>query len=287
MLLENALKERFGHKDFNLSPVYGGDINEAFRLNADGHEYFVKYNSAHFSKNMFLAEKAGLELLSSKGGVNIPVPLEVIELKHGAALLLEWINTGNSRIVSWENFGIQLARLHRSTSDHFGLDHNNYIGRLAQSNKLSNKWLEFYHDERIKPQLDLAIEKGLLENSYLKTIERVFENVESLIPDEPSSLLHGDLWSGNLIIDNESNPVFIDPAVYYGNREMDIAMMKLFGGFSEGFNHYQNIFPLKSGWQERLEFYQLYYILVHVNLFGGHYCHSAITIMAHYEARNW
>lgn len=281
-----ALEESLGLSGIRLRSISGGDINEAYQVVSNSKNYFIKYNNASFSKDMFLAEKKGLELLSSVKGLKVPNGLSVLELDNDQAILiLEFIKSGYSSDTSWEQFAIDLANIHKSQSDQFGLDHNNFIGRLNQLNSYRSSWTDFYYENRIGIQLKMAIDEALIPSSYFKKNESMFNLMNAEIPLEKPSLLHGDLWSGNLMFDEKGKPVFIDPAVYYGNREMDIAMMHLFGGFSLGFEMYQNIFPLEKDWKDRLKFYQLYYILVHVNLFGGHYISSARNIIDYYSSR--
>lgn len=275
--LQSVLKSSI----LKLTPISGGDINEAFRVETENHKYFLKYNNVGWAYDMFEAEKRGLELLASTGAL-IPGPLAVFSEDKGAALLLEWMDTGRSRSGSWIQFGEALARVHRTSHAKFGLDHDNYIGRLSQSNVRSSNWLEFYASKRIEPQLKMAVDNGLMDRKVMKMSERAFQAIGQEHPKVIPSLLHGDLWSGNLIFSASGEPVFIDPAVYFGFREMDIAMMKLFGGFEPGLVAYNDIYPLDHGWQERLPFYQLYYILVHVNLFGGSYVSSAMRILGRY-----
>jgi fructosamine-3-kinase len=278
MSLKAKLKNILDTNSLKLTSINGGDINEAYRVETEHSRYFLKYNTVPWAHDMFLAEKRGLELLGSAGAL-VPGPIEVFSTDTGAGLILQWMDTGNRRPGSWEQFGAALAILHRNTNDQFGLDHDNYIGRLSQSNGLTSKWLAFYAQHRIEPQLKMAMDKGLMHSNFIKMSERAFKMIEQEHPPVIPSLLHGDLWNGNLMFSRTGEPVFIDPAVYYGYREMDIAMMKLFGGFEPGLSQYNEILPLDPGWQNRLPFYQLYYILVHVNLFGGPYVSSALRIL--------
>jgi len=282
--LESLLRERLQLNQINLQPVMGGDINEAYRVDTDQGVFFLKCNTRPESHDMFLAEKRGLELLRSKGQLRVPDPIEVFEMSGVACLLLEWIDTGRGNSQSWQSFATQLSELHQSKGGQFGLDHDNYIGRLPQKNEPKEDWLDFYHACRIMPQLKMAVDESKLDAGMAVRAERMFTLISGEIPEESPTLLHGDLWSGNLLFDFGNRPVFIDPAVYYGVREMDLAMMSLFGGFSEGINIYHEMFPLSHHWQDRLRFYQLYYILVHVNLFGGHYANSARQIIQHYAS---
>lgn len=173
--------------------------------------------------------------------------------------------------------------MHRVTNSQFGLDQSNFIGSLPQSNKYHATWGEFLIQERLEPQLRLAIDRGYFPPREHHLWEKVWKVLEKLFPDESPTLLHGDLWGGNWLQDQAGQTWFIDPAIYYGHREMDLAMTRLFGGFSaEFYDTYESNMPLAPGWQKRLYAAQLYYILVHVNLFGSPYIHQAIQMRNYY-----
>ena len=175
----------------------------------------------------------------------------------------------------WENFGRDLSYLHQNSNSLFGLDHDNFIGSLVQKNQYHSTWIDFFIHQRIKPQLLL----GNFSSDFLRSCDKLFVKIEDLFSNEPSSLLHGDLWSGNFLSNNE-RPVLIDPSVYFGCREMDISMTKLFGGFDQRFyDSYNENFPLYEGWEERIDICNLYPLLVHVNLFGGSYYNQTKNII--------
>jgi fructosamine-3-kinase len=284
MSLENVLQQKLKSYRISLTSVGGGDINDAYRVETGQSKYFLKYNDVAWAEQMFKAEKKGL-LLLKQAGLIVPEPLDIVEDKNHFGLLLEWKEKGRSKKDSWIMFGRDLAKLHKTYGENHGLDHDNFIGRLPQSNLFDKNWLNFYASRRIEPQLKIAVDNGLMPTKFVRTAENAIRFFGTGLPDVSPSLLHGDLWSGNLMFDEDSQPVFIDPAIYFGHREMDIAMMKLFGGFDTGLEHYNEIFPLQAGWMERLQFYQLYYILVHVNLFGGSYTGSASRILTYYGER--
>jgi len=184
-------------------------------------------------------------------------------------------HTGNAEV-----FAQALAKLHNKRSIKFGLDFDNYIGSLAQKNTMSySSASQFYINLRLEPQLKMASQKGYRFNS----IERLYKTVEEVVPNEMASLIHGDLWSGNYMYTKDKAAV-IDPAISFAPREMDMAMMKLFGGFSpEVFEVYNEIYPRSEGWEERIELWQLYYLLVHLNLFGQSYYESVERIIKTYS----
>ncbi len=270
-------------KIISISPVSGGDINDAFKVVTENNTFFAKVNSNPVAKDMFEKEALGLKLMKDKAQINVPEVVSTGTIENKSFLLLNWIEQGKSTPQTNENIARQLSKLHKTSNDFFGLYHDNYIGTLFQNNAKNKNWLEFYFSNRIEYQLRLAIDSNLMQKKYINKTERMFSKIEADYPDVVPSLLHGDLWSGNYMIDDMGKAVFIDPAVYYGYREMDIAMMKLFGGFSsEVFTIYDQLFPLDHEWQSRIRFHQLYYILVHVNLFGGGYVSSAQNIIDYY-----
>ena len=246
----------------------GGDINAVFKIWTDRGELVVKCNSASQFPAMFEAEARGLRLLASTKTLRIPEVITFGEIEDDAFLLLEFLDGGGPASGFWERFGQKLAALHGHSQDRFGLDHYNYIGSLPQSNQAEETAHAFYLDQRLSPQVELARRNGY----SLKAFDRFALRLAELIPDEPPALIHGDLWSGNYMMVTGGEPALLDPAVAYAPREMDLGMMHLFGGFPGPlFDAYEEIFPLVPGWRDRLPIWQLYYQLVHLNLFGGSY----------------
>jgi protein-ribulosamine 3-kinase len=254
------------------TPVSGGCINFCFHLNTSAGEYFLKYNDASAYPNMFRAEASGLQLLRDANALPIPFVHFHGEVKRYSFLLMEWIDGDRQKKNFWEDFGRAIAKLHNVSDASFGLDHDNYIGSLEQSNFKHTHWKSFFIVERIQPQLKLAMEKNLVDKGTVKQFEKLFDQFDNLIPEEKPALLHGDLWNGNFLVSNSGRASLIDPAVYFGHREMDLAMTKLFGGFDPEFYHaYEEAFPLEKGFEKRVDIHNLYPLLVHVNLFGGGY----------------
>ena len=227
---------------------------------------------------MFPAEARGLAWLGQAGALRVPAVLAAGE----GFLALELVRPGTPRPKFDEEVGRGLAALHRTTPAGFGLDHDNFIGRLPQSNRAATApgWAAFYRERRLEPQIDSAA--GLLSPALRRDFDRLFARLDELVgPEEPPARLHGDLWGGNLMCDAEAAPCLIDPAVYGGHREMDLAMMRLFGGFrTAAFAAYHEAYPLAPGHAERVPLYQLYPLLVHVNLFGGSYVASVGSALA-------
>ena len=280
--IEDFLTDKFG-KPVHISSAFavgGGSINSAYGLETNAGKLFVKLNSASHYPNMFEKEALGLSILSEVE--ELPVPeVEGFDENHKEAfLILKFIDTGAPSAGFWENFGHGMAHLHGHNADTFGLNHDNYIGSLSQSNTFHDTWSEFFIEERLKPQIKLAFDGKQLINSDVKAFENFFNRFPEIFPEELPALLHGDLWSGNFMTNQAGEAVLIDPAVYFGHREMDLGMSQLFGGFHRRFyDAYNEIRPLESGWEKRLDYCNLYPLLVHVNLFGGSYVHSVKQII--------
>jgi fructosamine-3-kinase len=271
----------------SLKPVTGGDINEAFRVDlSDKRIVFVKTN-ATADPEMFPAEAHGLRWLGESQALRTP---GVIALSSGRAgepafIVLEWLAPGSPWTGFDESLGRGLAELHRTGASGFGLDRDYFIGRLPQINTPCDSWAEFYRSRRLAPLIERAGRSGALSGDHVRRLERLLARLEELVgPAEPPARLHGDLWGGNLYVDRRGGPCLVDPAAYGGHREIDLAMMKLFGGFSiTTFAAYHETFPLAPGHERRVALYQLYPLLVHVNLFGGTYVNSVEQALAHYE----
>ena len=266
----------------NFSLASGGCINHGGKVTTSSGTYFLKWNDLKKFPGMFVAEARGLSLLRGAAAVSVPAVIRVGEAAAFQYLLLEHIEAGRQRTKYWENFGSGLAAMHRKSADNFGLDHDNYIGSLPQQNKLQSSWVVFFIEQRLRPQLQMAIERAKVSNAVLKKFEQFFIKARSLFPAEPPALLHGDLWGGNIMTSSQGEPCLIDPAVYYGHREADLAMTHLFGGFHPSFlDSYVEAYPLQPGYEERLDIYNLYPLLVHVNLFGGGYLSQVVSILDH------
>ncbi|MFC3199372.1 fructosamine kinase family protein [Parapedobacter deserti] len=269
--LQNAAPR--DHQIQSVAPIHGGDVNRAFQLSTRQRRYFVKTNNGQKAMPMFLAESKGLTLLKeATSAENIPEPLMVGHTHGEAYLLMTWVDEADKhRGAGQEALGRLLATVHRRRDATFGLDHDNFIGPLIQTNRPSTDWTDFFINQRLREQLKTA--QSQLEGTHLlERFDRLFARLTNLYPQEPPSLLHGDLWSGNYLINSTCRPVLIDPAIYYGHREVDIAMTKLFGGFSARFYAaYNEVYPLQPDWERRTDLWNLYPLLVHLNLFGGSY----------------
>ncbi len=252
--------------------VGGGCINRTLKLNTTEGAFFIKLNDAFIYPGMFDAEMQGLKLLAGKSALRIPVPLISGMFNNTAFLLMEFIGQAPPVKNFWENFRASLAALHKNTYPKFGLDISNYIGSLPQQNSYCDSWSEFFSTQRLGPLSESACRKQLLPSSLMAHFERLYARLPEIFPEEQPALLHGDLWNGNYMIADKGTACLIDPAVYFGHREMDLGMSKLFGGFSNGFYAaYHNAYPLEKGWQERTDICNLYPLLVHLILFGKSY----------------
>ena len=272
--LEASLGNALGSRVKGARPLSGGDINDAYEATlADGRVVFVKSN-VRAPNDMFVTEARGLAWLAEAGALRVPAVLASGGANEMTPFLaLELVRPAPRAPDFDERLGHGLAALHRHGAEAFGLDHDNYIGRLPQKNTFAVNWPEFYRVRRLGAQLKAAVDAGLASTRMRRSFERLLAQLETLCgPPEPPARLHGDLWGGNLITDELGEPCLIDPAVYGGHREIDLAMMKLFGGFGPRvFAAYKEAFPLADGYRERVALYQLYPLMVHVNLFGGGY----------------
>ena len=272
----------------SVHPVGGGCINHAVRLETERNVYFLKWNAAP-PPRMFKCEALGLALLASTGAVRVPNVLALAEAEGGqpAYLLLEWLEPGNE--TDQGHLGEQLARLHSGNqslhaSSAYGLDHDNYIGLSQQVNHWETNWPSFFAESRIRPQVDLARRHGHLPPERRKRLELLIERLPSLLGgvERRPALIHGDLWSGN-VIPGPGGLAVIDPAVSYSDREAEIAFTELFGGFTHRFyTAYESVWPLEPGYRDRRDLYNLYHLLNHLNLFGETYAYQVDVILRRY-----
>lgn len=278
-LLSENFQKKINVTDY--STLGGGSINRAYKVNTNRGVYFVKTNSKQRFPLMFEKEAMGLEILANANCIGIPKVICYGDIEEDSFLILEYINSASQSGNFWDDFAKNLACLHKNSNPRFGLDHDNYIGSLAQHNDFKDTWPEFFMEQRLEKQLKMACDSASINKSIIPFFERFYKRIDEIFPQEKPSLIHGDLWSGNYMVGADSNAVIIDPAVYYGHREMDLGMSLLFGGFSNQFyESYDNYFPLEKGWEQRMEYCNLYPLLVHVNLFGGGYTSSVKSIIS-------
>ncbi|MBL3654754.1 fructosamine kinase family protein [Fulvivirga sediminis] len=284
MVIPKEIREFCQKKIGNIqdfTPASGGCINHGGTTTTTKGEFFLKWNSASLYPKMFEVEAKGLQLLSEPKCIKIPEVIFTYEGDEYSCLILENIKSSTKSNTYNKDLAEGLACIHQQKAEKYGLDHDNYMGSLDQSNAHSASWADFFYKNRIAPQVKLALSNGKMsQHDYDKFCE-LADKLPSLLSEEAPTLIHGDLWGGNIIVGASGEPVLIDPAVSFAHREMDLAMTTLFGGFDQSFyDAYMNISPLPEGYRERWDIYNLYPLLVHVNLFGGGYHTQAMNILS-------
>jgi len=282
---KHKIEEIVKEKITSQYSVSGGCINDARILHTDsGKQFFIKSNYTNLP-GMFFNEANGLKELAKANALRVPKVIYVEE----DFILLEVIKSRTKSNNFFEDFGRRFARLHKYSEKIFGFYENNYIGSTPQINipdiSEQSDWTRFYFNKRLKFQFNLAEKNGFAGKELRKAFSQLEDRIEKILlcDVEKPSLLHGDLWNGNFMIDENGNACLIDPAVYYGNREADLAMTKLFGGFENKFySAYDEEFPLQNGYEYRENIYKLYHVLNHINLFGSRYCQQAVSLIKYY-----
>ncbi|MEM7477110.1 MAG: fructosamine kinase family protein [Planctomycetota bacterium] len=264
--------------------IGGGCIAQAMRLElSNGESCFAKFLDSSSGQNVFEIEAEGLRALADTKALRVPRVLGHTQLASGQrALLLEWIGQKSVGQLDFGKFGSQLAQMHlKDAEPSYGWHQDNFLGSNPQSNTISTNWLDFFAQQRLGFQLSLARQHALGTSELYRCVDRLCERLDRILGKETphASLLHGDLWSGNFLADSKGNAVLIDPAVYRGHREAELAMPLIFGGFPQQFfDSYNESWPLDAGWRERVEIYKLYHYLNHLNLFGSTYLSNCLTI---------
>ncbi len=265
-----------------VSPVSGGCTSDAIRLHFGSRSLFVKWGIEKVAAT-FGAESRGLsELARAASLIRIPGVIEHISLEdRRGALILEWIEGGVPRAETWKRLGEGLAEIHRWSHEDYGFGEDNYIGSSAQSNSKSDDWITFFRECRLMPQVRMARSRDHWPRKWDGMMDRLCLRLDDIIPARPYiSLVHGDLWKGNILVEKDGNPVLIDPAVYYGHREVDLAMSTLFGSLDAAFYEaYSSAWPLETGYAERAKIYNLYHLINHLNLFGDAYAASVEAVL--------
>ena len=271
----------------NIRELTGGSASDCFQVFLNnGEVYFLKKLNSKEGKDVFKKEADGLKKL----GQALGVPTPKVHYFDDDILILDYIESGREKSNSWFRLGVGLAKIHLFQSDFFGLSYDNCIGKNIQINsqvEFQNRksWGDFFLKNRLEFQIDLMLEEKKLEKyeGLALKIRGLEEKIKDKISsDEKPSLIHGDLWSGNVIFDLNENPILIDPAIYFGNREAEFGMITLFGGFDQSFfKGYFQEHPLSNGWEKRVQIYQLYHLLNHLNLFGDSYYNSIIRLVNH------
>ncbi|RXK48120.1 fructosamine kinase family protein [Aquirufa rosea] len=283
--IESILQQNLGEigsiQDFQF--FYGGNFNLAVRVKLKQGEYFIKWNQGDH-EGLFPAEAKNLALIASTSTVPVPQVLGVGQLDEKEYLMMECIPTAEKKDNYWSDFGQKLAQLHHSSSKKgHGLDYDNFIGAAKQVNQWNQNGVNFFIQNRIKAQVDTALYHRRIDGDTNDAFEILYEKIPSIIPNETSALLHGDLWSGNAMVNQHGLVSLVDPSCYYGLREAEIAFTTMFGGFEKEFYEaYNESFPITKGFHERIPLYNLYPLMVHVNLFGEGYLPAVRKILDSY-----
>lgn len=283
----HALLQHLGHvtgqslAKASLYPVSGGDINRCYLLKTEHFSWFIKLNDSNLAP-MFAAEVAGLKALAAMQTIKIPKVIMYGSDKQQAYLILEYLKLKPCNSNTQKHLGQQLAQIHRKQQPFYGWHIDNTLGKTPQHNQACEHWVSFWQQQRLSKQLQFAAEKGYtgkLQTEGEKLCADIGHFFSTYTPE--ASLVHGDLWAGNVAEDEQGKPVIFDPACYYGDREVDLAMTELFGGFSNNFYAaYENEWPLDEGYSVRKTLYNLYHILNHLNLFGEGYAHQALNMVS-------
>jgi fructosamine-3-kinase len=283
--LRDALSQALGRPVRELRQVAGGDLNDAYAAELeDGDRVFVK-SASDAAPGAFTREAAGLRWLSQPDALPVAQVVAVAdEPSRPRFLALEWIDRGSPTAETDELLGRGLAALHGAGAPSFGGDADLVLGPLTLPNAPADRWPEFYADRRLEPLARLAADRGALPAGAAETLDRLIGRLDDLCgPAEPPARLHGDLWSGNVLTGSDGRPWLIDPAAYGGHREVDLAMLRLFGGPRPAFESaYKEVAPLAAGHEERAELWQVMPLLTHAALFGGGWGASAVTAMRRY-----
>ncbi|TFB24957.1 fructosamine kinase [Filobacillus milosensis] len=282
-LISKALSNARDYSEIrDFHSVSGGSINQSYFVKSEENQYFLKYHP-NPPQNFFEIEKQGLELIRKTKTIRVPEIHAYSDHQEEAYLLLEWID-GESNSQTGALLGQQIAKLHENLGEGHGYSSQTFIGTLPQKNKLFNSWKNYYCDYRLKSQLELGIEKGRIQGKRLKNLNKLMNRVDEFIPNNiKPSYLHGDLWGGNWLAGQKGYPYVIDPSFLFGDRHFDVAFTELFGGFPSTFYEaYQEVSPLEHYYEDVKELYQLFYLLVHLNIFGESYGGSVDRVLDYY-----
>lgn len=274
-IIYKKIKERFPlpKNEIHLNSIGGGSINETYRIRLGEHEFFCKVNSASKFPHLFEKETNGLKLIAQQNIIQVPEIIDCFEANGKQVLLLKWINEGERTENFWEKLGEQLVGLHQVSHEYFGLNEDNYMGSIPQINLPAKNWIDFFVHQRLQPLTNQCVAQQLLSPQHQASFENLYKQLPSIFGQEQKpSLLHGDLWNGNFMCNQNSEPVLIDAAVYFGHPSMDLGMTDLFGGFDSAFyKAYRYHSPFPSNYKEQWQVCNLYPLLIHLYLFGKSY----------------
>lgn len=285
--LAAAIRTALGRGVTSMERCPGGDICDAWRVGVDGGLTVFAKTHAHAPRSFFETEARWLVWLREAQTVDVPAVLAVLD-RPVPALVLEWIEPSAPTPDTDERLGYGLAALHRSGADGWGAPVDGHLGPLKLPNAATASWAEMWGERRLRPLVRLVVERGTLATDTIGRVDALAARLPDLVaPDEPPSRLHGDLWAGNVVVGNGGRPWLVDPFSFGGHREVDVAMMRLFGGFSARvFAAYDEAWPLPAGHQERVDLYQLFPLLVHCFLFGEAYAAQTLAALDRVERRS-
>jgi protein-ribulosamine 3-kinase len=267
-------------KDFQF--LYCGNFNLAARVETQDGRFFIKWNQGSH-EGMFESEAKSMELIRQTNTIHVPKVYGYGKKPDGSYLMLDFVAEATRKEDYWQDFGQKVAALHNHTSENHGLHFNNYAGAIPQINDYLPDGIEFFIEKRMKPTVNRALSENKISPKTHSDFQKLYLKLPNLIPNEKPALLHGDLWSGNLMVGSNGYASVVDPSAYYGLREADIAFTTLFGGFHvEFYQAYHDAKPLQRGFNERISLYNLYPLMVHVNLFGGGYLENVENILKKY-----
>ncbi|MES2796727.1 MAG: fructosamine kinase family protein [Bacteroidota bacterium] len=282
--IESILFESLGEeavlKDFQF--LYCGNFNLAARVETKTGKYFIKWNKGDH-EGMFESEAKSMELIRETNTVHVPKVYGYGKKPDGSYLMLDFVAESSKKSDYWQDFGRKLAALHAHSHENFGLHFNNYVGALPQINDYSKDGIQFFIEKRLNYQVERAVQENKIDSKLANDFQKLNLLLPNILPNEKPALLHGDLWSGNLMVGSTGHASLVDPSAYYGFREADIAFTTLFGGFPIDFYEaYNEVKHLEPGFKNRIDLYNLYPLMVHTNLFGGSYLESVKRIIAKY-----
>lgn len=285
--IQQKLKELFSNNtnEISFGSVGGGCINETHRISFGNRRFFCKINSATKFPHLFQKEASGLKLIEKQNIIKVPAVIDCFETNGQQVLLLEWIDEGERTESFWKKFGEQLAALHQTSNSHFGLNEDNYMGSVPQSNQPTDNWIDFFIHQRLQPLVQQCVSQKLLSLNNQSQFENLYKQLPSIFEKEQKpALLHGDLWSGNFMCNENEEPVLIDTAVYFGHPSIDLGMTALFGGFRSGFYEAYNYHsPFPPNYKEQWEVCNLYPLLIHLLLFGRSYLSGIERTLHNYQ----
>ncbi|MDQ3683247.1 MAG: fructosamine kinase family protein [Bacteroidota bacterium] len=270
--VQNTLKQKLSASTLVFQAIAGGSINQTYQLTAGDIDFFCKINSATKFPQLFLKESHGLEAIRKTKAIKVPAVIDCFQIADEQVLLIEWIRKGERSEQFWKNFGTSLAALHNISNKEYGYGENNYMGSIQQYNDWNSNWNTFFIEQRLKPLVAKCFIKSFLTTRHQTAFEKLYTQLPRFFEDQKPALLHGDLWSGNFMCNDRSEPVLIDPAIYYGHRSVDLAMTTLFGGFHSLFYEaYQSYYSFPANYSKQWKICNLYPLLIHLLLFDKSY----------------